>query len=71
LVELYENIENSDEDEVNEALYEVSAKIMSRNKQGVEITADKLKELYEDPNYIMAFLNAYTDFIGALSNSKN
>lgn len=71
LVSLYENINDSDEDEISEALYDVSAKIMSRNKQGIVITVEKLKELYEDVETIMAFLEAYSGFVGELTNSKN
>ena len=68
---IYEDIKDSDEDEVSEALYELTSKIMSRNKQGIEITSEKLKELYPDVNYIMAFLNAYVEFIDEMANSKN
>ena len=71
LVALYENIEDAEEDEIQEALYEVTAKVMSRNKQGIEITAEKHKELYEDVDYVMAFLDAYSEFVGELTNSKN
>ena len=71
LVSLYEDINDSDEDEVNEALYELSAKVMSRNKQGIKITSEKLKELYPDTDYLMAFLNAYVEFIDEMTNSKN
>ena len=68
---IYEDIKDSDEDEVSEALYELTSKIMSRNKQGIEITSEKLKELYPDVNYIMAFLKAYVEFIDEMANSKN
>lgn len=71
LVSLYEGVDEADEDEVNEALYDLSARVMSRNKQGIEISADQLKELFPDHTYIMAFLNAYVDFIGEITNSKN
>lgn len=71
LVSLYENIDDSDEDEINEALYGLSARVMSRNKQNIEISEEKLKELYPDPTYIMAFLNAYVEFINELTSSKN
>ena len=71
LVSLYEDINDSDEDEVNEALYELTAKVMSRNKQGIEVTSEKLKELYPDANYLMAFLDAYVEFIDEMTNSKN
>ena len=68
---IYEDIKDSDEDEVSEALYELTSKIMSRNKQGIEITSEALKELYPDVNYIMAFLSAYVEFIDEMANSKN
>ena len=71
LVSIYENINDSDEDEVSEGLYELTAKVMSRNKQGIKVTSEKLKELYPDANYIMAFLNAYVEFIDEITNSKN
>lgn len=71
LVSLYENVDDSDEDEINEALYDLSARVMSRNKQGIEIKSEQLKELYPDPTYIMAFLNAYIDFVSELTDSKN
>ena len=44
---------------------------MSRNKQGIQITSEKLKELYEDVETIMAFLEAYSAFVGELTTSKN
>ena len=71
LVALYEDVNEADEDEIGEALYELSARVMSRNTKGIEISSDQLKELYPDPTYIMAFLNAYVDFIGEVTNSKN
>lgn len=71
LVSLYEDINDGDEDEVNEALYELTAKVMSRNVQGITITSEKLRKLYPDANYVMAFLNAYVEFIDEMTNSKN
>ncbi len=71
LVSLYDNIEDADDDETEDALYDLTAKVMSRNKQGVVITAEKLRELYEDVDQIMAFLDAYAEFVSELTNSKN
>ena len=72
---LYKEIENSDdEEEVSDTLYMVTAKIMSRNKNNITITPEHLKEMYDDRDYIMAFLAAYTEFIEeykAATNSKN
>lgn len=68
----YENIaDTDDEDDISEALYELTAKVMSRNKQGVEITPEKLREMYPNEDHIIAFLNAYTEFIDEVINSKN
>ena len=71
LVTLYENVDETDEDEINEALYDLSARVMSRNKQGIEINSKQLKELFPDHMFIMAFLNAYVEFIGEVVDSKN
>lgn len=71
LVSLYENVDETDEDEINEALYDLSARVMSRNKQGIEIKPKQLKELFPDHMFIMAFLNAYVEFIGEVTDSKN
>ena len=68
----FENVEESEE--LVDSLYDATAKIMSNNKEGIEITPEKLKELYDEIDYIYAFLEAYTDFIKdyhIASNSKN
>lgn len=71
LVGIKESVEDAEEEEVWDALYELAAKVMSRNKEDIKITAVQLKELYEDVNYITAFLEAYTDFVNELSDLKN
>ena len=71
LENLKSDVENADEEETLDILYELTAKIMSRNKNGIVITAEKLKELYEDVNYIVVFLEAYSEFVNELANSKN
>lgn len=71
LVALYDNVDETDEDEINEALYDLSARVMSRNKQGIEINSKQLKELFPDHMFIMAFLNAYIEFVGEVADSKN
>lgn len=63
--------QNLEETEVLDSLYELTAKIMSRNKNGVKIDAETLRELYDDVGYIIAFLNAYIEFVKELVNSKN
>lgn len=66
-----DDVEGDDIDaDVMNDLYDVCAKIMSRNKGGVTITADHLADCldFED---IMIFFSAYMDFVGEISNEKN
>lgn len=66
-----DDVEGDDVDaEVMNDLYDVCAKIMSRNKGGVSITSDHLAECldFED---IMIFFTAYMDFVGEIKNEKN
>lgn len=56
--------------EAIDELYEICAKVMSRNKGGIKITADYLAGFF-DLEDIMVFLNGYTEFVSSLSNAKN
>lgn len=71
LVSLKDTIDEAEEDEVEDVVYELASKVMSRNKNGITITAERLRELYDDITYVLAFLEAYSEFVGELSNSKN
>lgn len=57
------------EEDLNQ-LYEFCATLMSRNKEGKTVTREYLAELldFED---IIAFFEAYTDFVVEVSGSKN
>ena len=57
-------------DEAIEELYDICAKIMSRNKAGKVITREKLEDVFDFEDVII-FIRAYTDFINEVSNSKN
>lgn len=57
-------------DEAIEELYDICAKIMSRNKTGKVITREKLEDVFDFEDVII-FIRAYTDFINEVSNSKN
>lgn len=63
-----EELENN-ENATNE-LFDVCAKIMSRNKTGAKITRKYLESVldFED---IKVFFHAYIDFISNVINSKN
>ena len=56
--------------EATEELYRACAKIMSRNKAGVQVSSEYLSEIldFED---IMIFFTAYMDFVTEVTNSKN
>lgn len=63
----------SDHDTVGEdleALYQLTAKLMSRNKAGISVTADQLSELLDSED-IAIFFDAYTDFVKNFANQKN
>lgn len=62
-------------DDINDSeslnlMYEVIAKVMSRNKTGTKITADFLAEIM-DIEDIMIFFSVYMDFVNELSGQKN
>lgn len=59
----------NDEEAMGE-LYALTAKIMSRNKGGITVTAEQLEESldFED---IIVFIKAYTEFISEVSGRKN
>lgn len=57
-------------DDAIDELYSICAKIMSRNKMGVEVTVDMIQDLFDFEDIII-FIRAYTDFISEVSNSKN
>ncbi len=58
---------SSGEEEVN-ALYEVCAKVMSRNKGGVKIEKELLEDIF-DIEDIMIFLKTYMEFVS--NQTKN
>ena len=57
-------------DDAIDTLYELCAKIMSRNKGGIKILKDDLVKTFDFEDVIL-FIQAYTSFINELTNSKN
>lgn len=57
-------------DDAIDDLYEICAKIMSRNKDGKVITTEIVQELFDFEDIIF-FIRAYTDFISEVSGAKN
>jgi hypothetical protein len=66
---LPEGDETPTEDDIN-ALYAFCARLMSRNREGQAVTGEQLSACldFED---LMTFLDTYTDFVTALTDSKN
>lgn len=64
------DIEDSEDEGDIDDLYEICARIMSRNKTGFTVTTDFLAERmdFED---IKIFLSSYMSFIGEVISSKN
>jgi len=62
--------ENLSDMKVIDELYEISAKVMSCNKEGIEISTAQLENEL-DLEDIILFFNAYYDFVQALNNAKN
>ena len=75
LIVLQENLQKleDNEDETTEAtedLYSACARIMSRNKGGIEITTEFLSDIFDFED-IFIFFNAYMEFITEVTNQKN
>lgn len=51
-------------------LYDVTARILSRNKQGVELSANDLEKILETEDVIV-ILKAYAEFLTGEVESKN
>lgn len=62
--------EEEADSEVMEGLYSACARIMSRNKGGIQIEKSLLEEIF-DLEDIMIFFNAYMNFINEINQSKN
>lgn len=63
------NSGNMNEDAIDD-LYEICAKIMSRNKTGRVITTEAVRDLFDFED-IIVFIRAYTEFINEVSSAKN
>ena len=51
-------------------LYRACARVMSRNKAGIEITPEYLEEIFDFED-VMTFFAAYMDFMNELASAKN
>ena len=74
LMSLQDNLVSISDDRANtEAtgeLYKTCAKLMSRNKGGIKITAEYLENIFDFEDIII-FFNAYMEFIAEVTGGKN
>ena len=73
LIAIRNNFSTSDNDDLDQSLgklYDLVARVMSRNKGGIKITKERLEKCldFED---IIIFFNSYLAFINTAKNSKN
>lgn len=57
--------------ETMDALYDITARLMSHNKGGKKITKEYLESICFDFEDIMYFFRAYIDFLSEIMSSKN
>ena len=73
MVSLKSSLETVTDDTSAEALsemYDICAKVMSRNKAGKKIEKEYLEKVFDFEDIII-FFTAYMDFVNALSVEKN
>lgn len=65
-------VENGDS-QTYASMYDLAARLMSFNLQGIQVTAEELENKYGLGNLmsIVQFFNAYASFITEIVNSKN
>lgn len=59
-------------EEARVATYDLAARLLSNNRQGVYISAAQLATRYRvGDDQLLTFFEAYTDFVSKLASSKN
>ena len=54
------------------ALYDLAARLMSCNQQGLAVTAEELRDKYKlNLECLVVFYNSYPDFIKEIASAKN
>ena len=54
------------------AVYEMAARLINCNRDGIKVTGKELREKYGmDIELAVVFFEAYTDFINTIANEKN
>lgn len=71
------NILSGADEATTDCCYDLAAKLISCNKQELEVTAEELKTKYWPKNktenllYLVTFFSAYQDFINEINHAKN
>lgn len=53
-------------------IYDLAARLISCNKQGLKVTAEDLRDKYKlNLEALIFFYNAYMDFMAEITNAKN
>ena len=59
-------------EEARVAVYDLAARLLSNNRQGVHVSAAQLPTRHRvTADQLITFFEAYTDFVGKLTSSKN
>ena len=62
----------ANEEEAVPAIYDLAARLISCNRQGLQVTAEDLRGKYAlNLEALIFFYNAYMDFIAELTDAKN
>ena len=62
----------SDEAKAIPTIYDLAARLISCNKQGLRVTAEELRDKYKlNLEALIFFYNAYMDFLNEITNVKN
>lgn len=62
----------SDEAASVPAIYDLAARLISCNKQGLQVTAEELRDKYKlNLEALIVFCNSYPDFIKEITSAKN
>ena len=61
-----------DESEATPVIYDLAARLISCNKEGLQVTADDLRDKYKlNLEALIVFYNVYLDFLSEITNAKN
>lgn len=68
---MHKVLENGDEESL-ELTYELVAKLINCNRDGIKVTAEELRTKYKmDFEFIIVFCNHYLEFINEVTKAKN